>query len=88
MQPIEAHSHMALLFREGNSSKVLTWQPLAAHSYMAILVREDNSSKVLPLQPIEDHFFMIFLVREVILQKPPLAAHCSSLLQGTFSPGG
>ena len=88
MQPIAAHSYMALLVREGNSSKVLPWQPLAAHFYMAILIREGNSSKGLPLQPIADHFFMVFLVREVILQKPPLAAHCSSFLDGNFRQGG
>ena len=76
------------LVREGNSSKVLPLQPIPAHSYMARLFREGNSSKDLPLQPIADHFFMVFLVREVILQKPPLAALCSSLLHGNFSQGG
>ena len=38
LQPIAAHSYVALLVRERNSSKVLPWQLLAAHSYMAILV--------------------------------------------------
>ena len=80
---------MAILVREVNSSKVLALKPITAHSNDPILVvRLFNSSKVLPLQPNADHSFMVFLVREVIFQKPPIAAHCSSLLPGAFSPGG
>ena len=39
LQPIAAHSYMAILVRGGNSWKVLPLQPIAAYSYMAILVR-------------------------------------------------
>ena len=40
LQPIAAHSYMAISVRgEGNSRKFLPLQPIAAHSYMAISVR-------------------------------------------------
>ena len=54
LQPIAAHSYMAILVREGNSSKVLPLHPIAAHSYMAILISgliHQKSSHCIPLQP-------------------------------------
>ena len=39
LQPIAAHSNMAISVRGVNSWKVLPLQPIAAHSYMAISVR-------------------------------------------------
>ena len=39
LQPIAAHSYMAISIGWGNSLKVLPLQPIAAHSYMAISVR-------------------------------------------------
>ena len=71
LQPIAAHSYMAILVRGGgNFSKALPLQPIAAHPYMAILVRGGNSSKFppisapcSPLQPIAAHSYMEISVR-------------------------
>ena len=44
MQPIAAHTYMAVSYRGGNSSKFLPLQPTIAHSYMVILVRGVGNS--------------------------------------------
>ena len=59
---------------------------------MAILVRGGggNSSKVLPLQLIAALSYMAILFRGggKFPKSPPIAAHCSPLLDGNFSQGG
>ena len=47
MQPIAAHTYMAVSDRGGISSKFLPLQPTAAHSYMVILVR----GRIIPQNP-------------------------------------
>ena len=54
LQPIAAHSYIAISVRGGNSWKVLPLQPIAAHSYMEISVRgviPQKSSHCSRLQP-------------------------------------
>ena len=85
LQPHAAHSYMAVLLREGNSSKVIPLQPIAAHSYMAILVRGIIPQK----SPLAAHSYMAILDTGggYFLNSPPIATHCSPLLRCDFNQG-
>ena len=99
LQPIAAHSYMAILVRGVIPEKsshcsplqpTLIWQfQSGGISWKDLPLQHivGNSWKVLPLQPIAAHSHMAISVKGQFLKSPPFAINCSPLLHGNFSWG-
>ena len=85
-------SHCSPLLQDCFSEGVIAQKSSHCSPLQPTLIRQlqsgDNSCKVLPLQPIAAHSYVtISVTLGKIPENPPIAAHCSSVLDGTFSQG-
>ena len=86
LQPIAAHSYIAILIKGNNSSKILLFQPIAARSCLATLITGGGggvipqiSQKSSHCSPMQTTLTLQFIVREgyslKVLPLQPIAAH-------------